>query len=103
MTTLDILSVGVVLGALISFGIISFALTADILREYLLIETMRAYTARDDRSETSTQSGDRSPQITKVTGTQVRLRPPPPLLHIGAPCRYWCIFRPIVITDSDLS
>lgn len=36
MTSQDILTVGVVLVGLISLGIISFLLTAEFLREYLL-------------------------------------------------------------------
>lgn len=44
----DILSAGVVLGALISFGIISFALTADVLREYLLNDVVRTYSVRSE-------------------------------------------------------
>ena len=61
MTNLDILSVGVSLGALISFAIISFSLTTGVLREYLLADVMRTSSARRDRPEDSTQQREQSP------------------------------------------
>jgi hypothetical protein len=61
MINLDMLSVGVSLGALISFAVITFALTTDVLREYLLADALRTNSAQRDRTEDSTQEREQAP------------------------------------------
>lgn len=62
MANLNILSVGLALGALISFGIISFALTVDVLREYFVNDVHENILCRQRQARNSTQLGDKSPR-----------------------------------------
>jgi len=53
MTDLNIMTIGVSLGGLIFHGIISFALTAGVLQEYLLGSDLKMDRARSVRFDTS--------------------------------------------------
>ena len=52
MTDLNIMTIGVSLGGLIFHGIISFALTAGVLQEYLLGSDLKMDRARSVRFDT---------------------------------------------------
>lgn len=62
MTAMEILTVSVVFGGLIFLGIISFTLTAGVLREYLLADGLHTECAGEVRPDHIPQQEDK-PQI----------------------------------------